>query len=201
MLASITPLGERARGSRWGVTVAFFAAGSVVAAVAVGALAGELGRLTWPGPSGRWEPRLAVLAVALAAAIALDAGAGAGGIRIPSVRRQVNEDWLREYRGWVYGLGFGLQLGLGVSTIVTTAAVYVTLVAAWLSGDPLLGAAIAGAFGAARAASLLAGAGATRPDGLVALHARMAAWRRPGRLLAIASQGALLVIAFLGFAG
>src|SRR5205807_4975549 len=129
MLASIAPLGERARGSRWGVTVVFFAAGSVVAAVAVGALTGELGRLTWPGPSGRWEPRLAVLAVALAAAIALDAGAGAGagGIRIPSVRRQVNEDWLREYRGWVYGLGFGLQLGLGVSTIVTTAAVYVTL--------------------------------------------------------------------------
>ena len=201
MLASITPLGERARGSRWGVTVVFFAAGSVVAAVAVGALTGELGRLTWPGPSGRWEPRLAVLAVALAAAIALDAGAGAGGIRIPSVRRQVNEDWLREYRGWVYGLGFGLQLGLGVSTIVTTAAVYVTLVAAWLSGDPLLGAAITGAFGAARAASLLAGVGATRPDRLVALHARMAAWRRPGRLLAIASQGALLVIAFLGFAG
>jgi len=199
MLASITPLGERARGSRWGVTVAFFAAGSVVAAVAVGALAGELGRLTWPGPSGRWEPRLAVLAVALAAAIALDAGAG--GIRIPTVRRQVNEDWLREYRGWVYGLGFGFQLGLGVSTIVTTAAVYVTLVAAWLSGDPLLGAAIAGAFGAARAASLLAGAGATRPDRLVALHARMAAWRRPGRLLAIASQGALLVIALLWFAG
>ena len=197
MLASITPLGERARGSRWGVTVAFFAAGSVVAAVAVGALAGELGRLTWPGPSGRWEPRLAVLAVALAAAIALDAGAG--GIRIPSVRRQVNEDWLREYRGWVYGLGFGLQLGLGVSTIVTTAAVYVTLLAAWLSGDPLLGAAITGAFGAARAASLLAGVGATRPDRLVALHARMAAWRRPGRLLA--SQGALLVIALLWFAG
>ena len=199
MLASITPLGERARGSRWGVTVAFFAAGSVLAAVAVGALAGELGRLTWPGPSGRWEPRLAVLAVVLATAIALDAGAG--GIRIPSVRRQVNEDWLREYRGWVYGLGFGLQLGLGVSTIVTTAAVYVTLVAAWLSGDPVLGAAIAGAFGLARAASLLAGAGATRPDRLMALHARMAAWRRPGRLLAIACQGALLVIALLGLAG
>src|SRR5438270_7064473 len=195
MLASITPLGERARGSRWGVTVAFFAAGSVVAAVAVGALAGELGRLTWPGPSGRWEPRLAVLAVALAAAIALDAGAG--GIRIPSVRRQVNEDWLREYRGWVYGLGFGLQLGLGVSTIVTTAAVYVTLVAAWLTGDPLLGALVAGSFGVVRGASLLAGARVTNTARLVALHARIGGWREQAGRVGIGAQAALLAFALI----
>ena len=37
-------------------------------------------------------------------------------------RRQVNEDWMARYRGWAYGAGFGLQLGLGVVTIVTTAS-------------------------------------------------------------------------------
>ena len=43
----------------------------------------------------------------------------------PGPRRQVNERWLDEYRGWVYGLGFGAQLGLGVTTVITSAATYV----------------------------------------------------------------------------
>src|SRR5436853_4483612 len=140
MLASITPLGERGRASRWVVTVAFFIAGSTFSAAALGAIAGGLGRLTWPGSNGSGQAPLIVLAVVLLAATLADLGAG--GLRTPSVRRQVNEDWLREYRGWVYGLGFGFQLGLGVTTIVTTAAVYATFAAAWLTGDPLLGAAV-----------------------------------------------------------
>ena len=43
MLASITPLGERARESRWGLTVAFYVASATLAAAAAGALAGLLG--------------------------------------------------------------------------------------------------------------------------------------------------------------
>ena len=39
-----------------------------------------------------------------------------GGRALPSVQRQVNEDWLVEFRGWVYGFGFGAQLGAGVAT-------------------------------------------------------------------------------------
>src|SRR5437867_2391132 len=45
MLASITPLGERARGSRWGLTAGFFLAGSTLAGAAAGAVTGELGHL------------------------------------------------------------------------------------------------------------------------------------------------------------
>ena len=60
-------------------------------------------------------------------------------LRVPGPRRQVNERWLDEYRGWVYGLGFGAQLGLGVTTIVTSAATYVALFAALLSGTPAAG--------------------------------------------------------------
>ena len=69
--------------------------------------------------------RAVIGAVALIG-VALDLGWA--GLRLPTVRRQVNEDWLHRYRGGVYGFGFGFQLGLGVATIVTTAAVYLTFV-------------------------------------------------------------------------
>ena len=55
------------------------------------------------------------------AAAAVDAGVL--GFRPPFLRRQVNEDWLSNYRSWVYGGGFGWQIGFGVATYVMTAAV------------------------------------------------------------------------------
>ena len=33
----------------------------------------------------------------------------------------VHEQWLTRYRGWVYGVGFGAQLGFGLVTIITSA--------------------------------------------------------------------------------
>jgi hypothetical protein len=191
MLASITPLGERARGSRWGLTVGFFVAGSTLAGAATGALAGELGRLVWE-PHGTVDLRAALLAALLAAGLALDLGG-----LLPTPRRQVNEDWLREYRGWVYGVGFGGQLGVGVSTIVTTSLVYVTLLAAFLSAGAAPGAAIVGLFGAVRGATLLAGARVSRPADLARLHALIDSWRprlRTSILLAQAALAAALVI-------
>jgi hypothetical protein len=189
MLASITPLGERARGSSWGLTVAFFVVGSVVAGAGVGALLGALGSLLMASVDG--DLRLAVLAVALAVGLALDLGG-----RLPSPRRQVNEDWLREYRGWVYGLGFGGQLGAGFATIVTTSLVYVALLAAFLAGDVAVGALIVGACGAARGLSLLAGARVTEPAALMRLHASIDAWRPRIRGSALVAQ-ALLVVALV----
>ena len=199
MLASITPLGERGRSSRWPVTVAFFIFGSALSSAALGAAAGAVGELTWPSGFGAGHLRFAALALALAAGVVIDLGVG--GLRVPSVRRQVNEDWLREYRGWVYGLGFGVQLGLGVSTIVTTTAVYGTIVAAWITGDPVLGAAVGGSFGLVRGASLLAGARVTSTARLVALHARMGAWRGRVRAVGLATQAALFGVALVGVLG
>src|SRR5947208_2071453 len=144
MLASITPLGERARGSRWALTVAFYVASAVLAGAAIGALAGLAGGLVWPG-DGALDARAAVLAGALVVGFAFDLRG-----RLPTPRRQVNEDWLREYRGWVYGAGFGGQLGLGLITIVTTSLVYATLLAAFLAAGAARGAAIGAAFGFAR---------------------------------------------------
>jgi hypothetical protein len=103
---------------------------------------------------------------------------------LPTVRRQVDERWLHRYRGWVYGLGFGVQLGLGLVTIVITAAVYATFAASLLSGSAITGAAIGGTFGLARAATSLSVAGVTRPDQLPRLDARLRRMDRPSRRIA-----------------
>src|SRR5579884_2923124 len=131
MLASITPLGERGRQSRWGLTMTAFALAAGAAGAAAGALAGALGGLAI-GPVLGTRGRLAMLALALLAAALVDLLPGAA----PGPRRQVNERWLDEFRGWVYGAGFGAQLGLGATTVVASAATYVALVAAALSASP-----------------------------------------------------------------
>jgi MFS family permease len=192
MLASITPLGERARGSRWGLTVAFFVAGSTLAGAAAGAAAGALGHLVWR-PIGAIDARIALLAAAIATGLALDLAR-----RLPTPRRQVNEDWLREYRGWVYGAGFGGQLGVGITTIVTTSLVYVTLLAAFLSAGAATGAAIVGLFGAARGAGLLVGARVRRPADLARLHTAIDAWRPRVRATMLAAEAGLAVALLAG---
>src|SRR6266542_2787419 len=127
MLGSITPLGERGRGQRWGLTVVAFFVGSTAGAAAVGALLGLAGRAAM-GTGGLRE-RLIFLTAAIGVGAALDARIL--GVRLPTVRRQVNEDWLHRYRGWVYGLGFGVQLGVGFSTVVAISAVYGAFAAAF----------------------------------------------------------------------
>src|SRR5216117_975852 len=117
MLASITPLGERGRGTRWPVTVLFFVAGSAAAGLALGGLLGLAGAAAGVARVGLGE-RVFILVAVTVAGVALEAGAF--GLKLPGPRRQVNEEWLDVYRGWVYGFGFGFQLGLGEVTVVTT---------------------------------------------------------------------------------
>ena len=134
---------------------------------------------------------MAVLAVALAIAIVIDARG-----RVPGPDRQVDERWLDRYRGWVYGLGYGWQLGLGVTTIVSSAATYVALLAALLTWRaPRAGALIVGCFGAIRGLMPLATAGVRSQRQLLALHRGMARWRARARWGAVAVQGAALLIA------
>jgi hypothetical protein len=189
MLGSITPLGERSRNRRWGVTVAAYLLASTLGGALIGTVLGELGHLL-PAPDARGTSvRLGVLAVAAAAGLVFDLRLG--GLRLPTVTRQVNQDWIASYRGWVVGVGFGLQLGLGVVTIVTTSTVYVMLLAALLSGSAAAGAVIAGAFGFLRAAVLLSVAGVRRPEQLGRVNAALRRWDRRSRQAALAAAGAL----------
>lgn len=191
MLASIHPLGERARGQRYSVTVAAYALGSVVGATALGTALGALGQVVLGNGSG--AARLMIGALAAVTAAVLD-----GSRRpIPSWHRQVNEDWLARYRGWVYGFGFGAQLGLGVITIVTTASVYLMWIAAALAGSPLVGALIGAAFGLARAAPILIGERASSAGAIAARVRRWHDWNGRFRVVTVLveSATALVVVA------
>lgn len=194
MLASITPLGERGRRMRWGRTVVAYVVGSVLGGAAIGALLGGFGALvpSHPGPT--------MTALLVAATCLVAAGLDLRGGHLPTPRRQVDEEWLRRYRGWVYGVGFGLQLGLGVVTIVTTAAVYATLVLAALTWSVGGGAAVGAAFGLVRALPVLAAARVTTPDRLAALHHRLAAWSTYGHR-AVVTLPCLVGAAALAVAG
>ena len=172
MLASIHPLGERVRGNRFGITAAAFVAASTVAGALLGLALGALGGLgQWLAGDAWWAA--AALAMVVTGALALATDRGWWGLRPVGPRRQVDEDWLEEYRGWVYGAGFGAQLGMGFSTIITTAAVHLTFLLALLAGSPLAGAVVGGAFGLVRGATLLGASRVRSPDQLRQLHRRM----------------------------
>ncbi len=201
MLASINPLGERARNTRWGRTVAWYFAGSVAGGLTVGAIAGGLGAaigaVTSPSPTVIGGLALA----ACAAGLVLDLHVG--GVAIPTVHRQVNQDWLPRYRGWVYGLGFGYQLGLGVVTIVTTSTIYVALVLAALAaitGSWVSGLLIGGVFGLVRALPILTVAQVHDPAHLREIVGRVTGWSRAASLAVlvcltvVATSSAVLLV-------
>jgi hypothetical protein len=189
MLARIHPLGERARDRRWGVTVGAYVVASTVAAAALGALLGGAGGLL-PLGTGTTAALVVVLA-----AVALAFDLRLGGLRLPTVHRQVDENWLGRYRGWVVGVGFGAQLGLGVVTIVNTAAVYLALALALLTGSVAAGALIGTTFGLVRALLILVVGRVRRPDQLRTALRRVHAWRPVSERIGIAVQGLVLIAA------
>jgi hypothetical protein len=186
MLSSINPLGERARGQGFWLTVGWYLLGSVLGGLALGVIAGWLGSLL---PGGDWRLVAAILVLVTGAALDLSGRAP------PSIHRQVDEDWLTRYRGWVYGVGFGLQLGLGVVTIVTTASVYSTALVALLSGSVGFGAVVGIVFGLARAIVILFVAHAEDPGALRAVMRRLQGRLTMARYGVIVCQLALAALA------
>ncbi len=193
MLGSITPLGERGRNSRWAVTMTAFVVGSVAGGLTLGALLGWLGSVA-RGAFG-WTATGCLLALGAIALIGAAFDLRLFGLPLPTVHRQVDERWLDRYRGWVYGMGFGFQLGLGVVTIVVTAAVYATFAAAFLSGSAARGALIGGAFGLFRAATAFSVARVRSPGQLARVDARLRRFDRPSRRATTALELGIAVAA------
>lgn len=193
MLASIVPLVERARNQNWGLTVAAYVVGSVVGGALLGATSGLLGAIVL-GHGGVDRPGVLVT-LALSAAIGATIDLGVAGLRVPTVRRQVNEDWLHRYRGWVYGFGFGVQLGVGVVTIVTSAIVYLMLVLAFLTASWPGAAVTGGVFGLARALPIVATAGIATPARLREFHRRMQRRASLASRATVGVQGAVAALA------
>lgn len=150
MLSSISPVGESARGQRWLLTVSAHLAASALAGAVLGAALGAVGGLLLAGVGT--GVRAGVLALGAVVGLAADRAG-----RVPSVHRQVDERWLGTYRGWVYGAGFGAQLGVGIATIVPASIGWLVWLAALLVAGPVPGLLIGATFGIARALPLLVG--------------------------------------------
>jgi len=186
MLASINPLGERSRNSRFAITFTAYLVGSLAGGAAFGALLGLVGAgIEAVAP---WSAATAAVVVVVLCAVALAFDAGVAGLRIPTIHRQVNEDMLNEYREWAYGLSFGFQLGLGVVTIVTTATVYLTFALAALTGAWQAGLLVGAVFGLVRAVPMLLVARVYDPHQLRRLFTRINGWAP------LAHRGSLLVL-------
>ncbi|HYI61609.1 MAG TPA: hypothetical protein VEW93_07370 [Acidimicrobiales bacterium] len=170
MLSTITPIGERGRNHRYGSTAAWFIAGAVLggATLAFGAalLAAGVAALDLGGTT-----RVGIAAVL--AAITLASDLNLGGFRLPSHTRQVNETWLDQYRSWVYGGGFGWQIGVGLATYVTTAAVYLMIGLAALTASPVAAFVIVTGFGVVRGLAVLLGRSLVTPQRMLDLHRRL----------------------------
>ncbi len=120
MLAQITPLAEAGRRQRFARTACWFIVGALAGGLTLGAATAGFGALV------ALSDLTASTALGIAAACAFATAAVAArvlGFGPPFFRRQVNEEWLSRYRAWVYGSGFGWQIGVGVATYVMTAAV------------------------------------------------------------------------------
>ncbi len=185
MLSSITPMTEAGRGNRFTVTAGWFVAGGVLGGI-------SLGLLTALGAWGVGALDLTLTTRAgLAAALAVATAAvdlGLAGVSLPIFKRQVNDAWLRTYRSWVYGGGFGWQIGFGLATYVMTAGVLLVAALAVVSGEPVLALAACTTFGLVRGLAVLVGRGATTPEHLAAVHAGLDRWAPASRAAAAGVQ-------------
>jgi hypothetical protein len=198
MLSTITPFGEAGRGHRWGVTATFYALGGLVGGLLTGLLAAVL------------AAAVAALDLSTDAALAIAAGGalvaatidlGVTGIRPPFHRRQVNEDWLDQYRPWVYAGGFGVQIGCGLATYIMTASVFLVIGLAALTAHPVAALATCGLFGLTRGIMVVAGGRTRTPDDLRHFMRRFQEIEEPVRLGVVAVVLFAAVVLAAGAAG
>ncbi len=207
MLSSITPFGERrARGTKFAWTSAWFVTGAGVGGATLGGLASiltlsvraafDVSRSASGSASGsRLTGGLTVGVVCMAvAAIGAATDVELFGDVLPILRRQVDDGWMSRFRPWVYGAGFGWQIGFGFATYVMTAGIAVTVAFAIAAGvaansvyETLL---ICVVFGLARGATVFIVAGASTPRRLRQVHRDLNRFEGPVKLGAALAQAA-----------
>lgn len=194
MLSTITPLGEQGRGNRFRTTAIWFVLGATLGGLTLGLAAALLAAVV--GAIGISTST----ALAIGALLAIASGmsdAQLFAIRVPYHRRQVNELWLDDYRAWVYGGGFGFQIGIGFATYIMTSALVLLVALAALTGEPVVALGIGALFGFVRGLGVLPGARLTTPAKLAAFHTKFGARSALSRRLVIGTQ---LVVAFVAVA-
>jgi hypothetical protein len=192
MLSQITPVAEAGRQQKFGRTAAWFVVGAVLGGLSLGAaIALGAAAVGATGLGSNAAIALAVVFTFISAAV----DARVLGVAPPFLRRQVNEDWLSNYRSWVYGGGFGWQIGAGVTTYVMTAAVPLIIVLGALSANPWAGLSIGVVFGLTRGLAVLLGAPVRSYPALLAFHRRFERWSEPVRQAVIGVQLAVGAVA------
>jgi hypothetical protein len=188
MVSAINPLAERGRGYRYWLTVLWFVLGAGVG----GALLGAAAALTaWP--AGSLPAPLAALLGCLGCLVAIASDRRVGRFRLPIHPRQVNERWLMQYRRWLYASGFGFQIGAGFATYIMTAATYLVVLLAVLTGSPAWAMTAGLTFGLVRGAAVLLSSRCHSPESLRALHRALERFEPASRhlMVAVAAAGAV----------
>lgn len=185
MLSSIHPFGERSRNNTFGRTAAAHMIGSALGGVALGSVIGALGVAITVLASPSDTLRVSVVLACALAALVLEATSRER--LLPTRTRQVNENWIQSYRGWVYGGGFGAELGFGISTIITTTLVHLLVVSMLVVGSFPLALLLGLTFGAVRGATVLFTHNVDSPEGLRLFHQRLDSLRSRSRSGAVAS--------------
>ena len=193
MLSTITPFSERGRGHAYRATATWFVVGATGGGATLGLLMAGLALAVSPLHLSVTVTGTVALVAALVAA---GSDSGVAGVRLPFHRRQVNERWLDRYRPWVYGAGFGWQIGCGLATYITSAAVYLMIVLGALTGQPLTALAVGVGFGGLRGMAVLLTRRLTDPSALLAFHRRFfELGPLAGRLVVTVELGSAALIA------
>ncbi len=198
MLSSIHPLGERTRHNTWAVTAVSFIIGAIIGGTLLGALVGGIGWIVHDVVT--WSLTAAFVAGVIAVSLATVGDVLRGSRALPWPERQVNEDWLTTYRGWVYGIGFGFQLGAGLFTYVTTLGVLAMIAVAMLTASPLIGAIIGAVFGLFRGLAVLTTSRVRDPQTLRAFHRTMTRLAKPVRRSGLIAQSTVVVVVVIAVA-
>jgi uncharacterized membrane protein (UPF0136 family) len=190
MLSTITPMGEQARGARYAWTAGWYVAGAVAGGTCLGAVLAIAARVS---PTGR------SIVLTVAALVAMASDTRLLGFQLPVHRRQVNERWLDRYRPWVYGAGFGWQVGTGFATYIVTAANYVLVVLAIASRSPAIALLAGTTFGLTRGIAVFLTRDASTPEALRRLHEGVHRQGARCRDAVVAVEAAVAVVAAARF--
>lgn len=193
MVSAINPLAERGRGYRYWLTVLWFVLGAVAGGALLGVGAAAVAWLAEPLPAA-----MAALVGGLGCLVALASDCRLGGFRLPIHPRQVNERWLMHYRRWLYASGFGFQIGTGFATYIMTAATYLLVLLAALTGSPGWAMTAGLTFGLVRGAAVVLSSRSRSPESLRALHLALARFEPASRHAVIAVEA--VAAAVLGVA-
>ena len=151
MVETIAPVVYEGKRSRYYAALTLFAIGATLAAGLVGLIAGALGMLAqapW-GTTGWIVIAIAALIYALREIFELP-------IPVPDRHRQVPLWWRSFYSQRVTAVLYGFGLGIGYLTYLSFGTYFVVTIAAFVGGDPLVGAALCAPFGLGRALSVIA---------------------------------------------